>query len=97
LLTAQSSAVQIDLPTGDAAPPPLYPQRQPNTFAWQHPGAGIIHTLTITCPDPRLPDQRTFWQPFAWAGWHWDAGWLGLYFVIYIPAMYLSRRLLRVP
>jgi pyruvate,water dikinase len=96
-LSASPASVQFDLPTGDAAPPPLHPQRQPNGFAWQEPGAGIIKNITITCPDPRTPDELAFWRPFAWAGWHWDAGWMGLYFVVYFPAIYLARRLLRVP
>jgi uncharacterized membrane protein (DUF106 family) len=96
-LAAQSTSVLLDVPTGDAAPPPLHPQRHPNGFSIQLPGAGPIKYITLTCADPRSRDQRTFWRPFAWAGWHWDAGWLGLYFVAYLPVMWLSRRVLRVP
>jgi len=96
-LTAQAAWMPIEVPTGDASPPPLQIQRQPHGFSYQLPGAGVIRNLTLACPDPRGPDERAFWRPFAWAGWHWDAGWLGLYFVVYLPVMWLARRLLRVP
>ena len=96
-LSTQSGSVPFDVPTGDAAPPPLHPQRHPNGYSIQLPVAGPIRNLTLTCPEPRPRDERTFWRPFAWAGWRWDAGWLGLYFAVYFPVTWLARRVLRVP
>jgi uncharacterized membrane protein (DUF106 family) len=96
-LVTPTTALEIELPTGDAAPPPLERDRESNQFSYTRPGGGGIELLTITCPDPRLAEECVFWQPFIWLGWSWDAGWVGLYLVMYLPAMYLARRLLHVP
>ena len=55
---------------------------------------GSLRTLSVTYKQPT--DQPAFWQPFARFGWLWDAGWLWTYLIAYLPAMLLSKKLLKV-
>jgi hypothetical protein len=41
--------------------------------------------------------QPAFWVPSSGLGWSWDAGWLLLYIVVYLPVMLVSRWVLRLP
>ncbi len=38
-----------------------------------------------------------FFRPFQFLGWGWDAGWLIVYLAVYLPVMFLTKRVLRVP
>ncbi len=42
-------------------------------------------------------DKYPFFRPFAWLGWQWDAGWLIVYLAVYLPVMFLTKKVLRVP
>ncbi len=59
--------------------------------------ASVIKKVQVVYPRPAVP--RVFWRPFAWLGgkWGaWDAGWVWLYIVTYLPVLLLLRWLLRV-
>ena len=43
------------------------------------------------------PAEAPFLRPFHMLGWDWDSGWIALYIAIYLPVMFLTKRLLRVP
>ena len=54
-----------------------------------------IRSLKIVYPPPET--KRTFWTPLSIVGLgDWDLGWLGVYLVSYLPAMFVFRRLLSV-
>jgi hypothetical protein len=46
---------------------------------------------------PRSDQKQTFWKPVAYFGNQWDAGWLWLYLITYIPLMFLLKWLMRIP
>jgi phosphohistidine swiveling domain-containing protein len=56
-----------------------------------------LHRVTIAYTPGLAPAERIFAQPFAWAGWSWQAGWLWIYLFAYLPMMYAAKWLLRVP
>ncbi len=68
--------------------------RDPPTLAEQ-PGAGGIRTMRIATRGRTLADDLpgTFWAPVG--GFDW--GWLGVYLLAYLPVMFLTKHLLRVP
>ena len=53
-----------------------------------------IYSVTVQYPRPA--GRQVFWTPLAPFGWHWDLGWLGVYLLAYLPALWLTRRLLRL-
>ncbi len=57
---------------------------------------GPLHSLELI-PAPTESRSTAFWTPFKPFGFHWDLGWLGIYIITYIPLMFLTKRLLRVP
>jgi pyruvate,water dikinase len=57
---------------------------------------GGVATTTVVYPG-RQPYELIFFQPFAFAGWGWDIGWLGVYIITYVPAMFAAKWALRVP
>jgi len=59
-----------------------------------HDSKGIVSAKIV---HPRSDQKRTFWAPFAFAGKQWDAGWLTLYLIMYLPVMFGLKWLLRVP
>jgi pyruvate,water dikinase len=74
---------------GDRHPP------APETVASPRPNP--VRTLQIVYPRPNV--ARVFWRPFAMFGgkWGaWDAGWVWLYIVAYLPVLLVLRFLLRV-
>ena len=85
------------LATGDALPPRMKQPAGGGELVLVEKGRGVIGDVRMTYADTRLPEQRFFWRPLAWAGVNWDAGWLGLYMVSYLPAMFLAKRLFRLP
>jgi len=59
-------------------------------------GASPIRMVKVVYVEPKTQGGRAFWTPLAALGWPWDAGWLLLYIVVYLPAMLLCRRALRL-
>ncbi|MBA3937164.1 MAG: hypothetical protein H0X38_06870, partial [Planctomycetes bacterium] len=96
--------VEVPLVLGDASP------GEPLTFvpsgkfqgwrqiiSWNHQP---IHQVMVVAGDPgksaASAGSTAFFQPFRALGWQWDGGWIGLYLLAYLPAMFAARRLLRV-
>ncbi|MDL5045321.1 PEP/pyruvate-binding domain-containing protein [Oscillatoria amoena NRMC-F 0135] len=57
---------------------------------------GPVREVSIVYPGKR-PAELIFLAPFAQWGWGFDIGWLGVYLLAYVPLMFLSKLLLRVP
>ncbi len=92
---------EILVATGEAAPPLLGATNEgaARVVRWV-PGAldgTVVHEIKVSFLDERRAEEKIFWRPFAWMGWHWDVGWLGVYMVAYLPAMMVMKRVLRVP
>jgi pyruvate,water dikinase len=95
---ARGRPAEARVVTGLAAPPPLGAAEEAGgRVVRTTPRDGPVQSVAVHFVDPRRPEDRAFWRPFAWAGWRWDAGWLGLYLAVYIAAMVLLRRALRIP
>ncbi len=61
------------------------------------PAAGPVKRIVVLYQNAQATaSPPPFLRPFAWAGWNWDLGWIGFYIAIYVPAMLLAKRLLRV-
>ncbi|MBA3699626.1 MAG: hypothetical protein H0W78_12335 [Planctomycetes bacterium] len=64
------------------------------------PATGPIRDIIVITSDPTATassaQPEPFFQPFRALGWAWDMGWIVLYLVTYLPAMFLTRWLLRV-
>jgi len=56
-----------------------------------------VQRMRIAYKEQKTQGDGTFFQPFAFVGWHWDAGWLWTYIGVYLPVMLLFRWLLRIP
>jgi len=87
--TAFHAARESGSPGRTASIPPPQPERVAGQI-------GAIEEVRIVYP-PRHEKSRVFWRSFAWLGWHWDAGWLGVYIAAYVPVMLIAKRLLKVP
>jgi len=59
-----------------------------------HDAKGIVSAKIV---HPRSDQKRTFWAPLSWAGKPWDAGWLWLYLIVYLPVMFGLKWILGVP
>jgi phosphohistidine swiveling domain-containing protein/uncharacterized membrane protein (DUF106 family) len=59
-------------------------------------GVSPIRMVKVVYVEPKTQGGRAFWTPMAALGWPWDAGWLLLYIVVYLPAMLLCRWTLRL-
>ena len=66
-------------------------------------GAGEIRQVQIVYP--RANQKPVFWRPLAWLGngiplagklSAWDAGWVWLYILAYLPVLFVLRAVLRV-
>jgi hypothetical protein len=55
-----------------------------------------VRALRVAYAPDRVKDADSFWRPFAFLGWMWDAGWLGAYLAVYLPAFFLLRWLFRL-
>jgi hypothetical protein len=72
---------------GDAAPPAA-------TDVQAAPGSAL-RSLRLVYRGPA--QKKVFWAPLAWAGLpHFELGWLWVYLLVYLPAMFAARWLLRV-
>ena len=88
------AAVTLTAVLGDAAPPePKIVQGDPGTSLSE---VQIVYT--------GVPASG-FWKPFAGVtsksfvdrGWNqWEVGWLVVYLIAYLPAMFLARKMLRL-
>ena len=57
--------------------------------------SGPISSLKVVYP--RALQKNLFWAPFpSKSGSPWDFGWLGVYLLAYLPAMALTKKLLKV-
>lgn len=109
-LPSQPGLYTAHLATGNGSPVDLRiacgRQTLPQPLAITgHPDS--VDAVTVVNP-PKLADELIFCQPLAFIGnlapqsqWlfrvaSWDIGWLGLYLIGYLPAMFLSRLFLRV-
>jgi hypothetical protein len=89
-VTGGNDQLTINVTLGDRRPPgPLEIQNDA--------GRPIASVKAIHPPPPRKP---TFFAPFGFMGRsgisYWDVGWLGVYLLAYIPAMFLLRWILRI-
>jgi pyruvate,water dikinase len=66
----------------------------PEPLEIDHDAKGIVSAKIV---HPRSDQKRIFWAPFAWAGKPWDAGWLWLYMIVYLPVMFGCKWILGVP
>jgi phosphohistidine swiveling domain-containing protein len=89
LTTPGNTSHTLDLVVGDAAPP--------SPRAIEPNSAGPVHELSVEYREARVRGDRIFWAPFARFGWSWDAGWLGVYLIVYLPVMFALRFILRLP
>jgi rifampicin phosphotransferase len=80
------------------------PQEIPIVFGISHPpvaadfthDGGSLHSLSVQYPRPL--NQRVFWNPLkAIGGPGWDFGWLGVYLLSYLVAMFTFKTVLRIP
>jgi uncharacterized membrane protein (DUF106 family) len=88
---------QATFGTGDRLAPPLKITSENEERHFLVHGQGVVQDLRVAYTDSRPAAERAFWRPYGWAGWGWDAGWLALYLVFYLPTMVLCKKLLRIP
>ncbi|MGE5609586.1 MAG: hypothetical protein ACM359_10060, partial [Bacillota bacterium] len=87
LWTKGSPPLMLNVVLGDAHPP------QSTEIAG--PSNGPLRSLKVTYDPPH--QKRVFWMPLAiLGGSHWDAGWLLVYLLAYLPVMFGLKWLLRV-
>ncbi len=86
-VVADDERLELAVVLGDETPPTA-------TEATGAP-AGILRSLKIVYPLPK--EKRIFCQPLAGLGWSLKLGWLWVYLLIYLPLMYLTKWLARVP
>jgi pyruvate,water dikinase len=89
LRTAGAAPAVLTLVAGDAVPPA--------PRALETSESGTVRAFSVEYREARVRGDRIFWAPFARFGWSWDAGWLGVYLVAYLPLMFLLRFALRLP
>ena len=93
LVTAETQGASLSVPVilGNAAPPDM-----PEVAG---DDGSPLRSIRVTYP--RSEEKRTFWTPLAFTGIekvkNWDAGWLGVYLVAYIPLMFILRFALKLP
>ncbi len=94
---------RIPLALGDDATPPQVelverPAQPAKLLQVVRPvDSPVIRVVVLYQESQATAKPPPFVRPFAWAGWDWDMGWIMLYIVVYVPAMLLVKRLLRVP
>ena len=94
---------RIPLMLGEEFPPPQVelierPAQPAKLLPVIHPASGPIQRVVVLYQEHQATAKPPpFVRPFAWVGWDWDMGWIMLYIVVYVPAMLLVKRLLRVP
>jgi len=88
VVTEHGSALEADIVLGDSHPP-----SESEVFPTDPEG---LLSARIAYPPRERP--ATLWAPLAPFGRpDWDAGWLIIYLLAYLPAMFLCRWLLRIP
>ena len=81
-----SQSLRLSIVLGDRRPPaPVRVDGDPTS---------PIRSAAIVYPPPEI--KRILWAPLAWLGNdQWDAGWLLIYLVAYLPVMFTLRWILR--
>jgi rifampicin phosphotransferase len=89
-ITAGQDRLTLPITLGNRHAPPTSEITQPA-------GHPVTSLKAIYAPPPRKP---TFFAPFGFLGRsslaYWDIGWLGVYLLAYVPAMFLLRWALRI-
>jgi pyruvate,water dikinase len=94
---AGGEPVEVHLTIGDASPP------EPTEDLGDGKLVQVVRAADAHSPVKYVKvtyeqrPQPAFWAPFSGLGWSWDAGWLLLYIVVYLPVMLVSRWVLRLP
>jgi hypothetical protein len=90
---AAGEAAPIEVVIGDTDPPSTQ----------QYTGEGVIRSLKVVYPKPTT--EASFLRPLGWVGsdsalaqrlGRFDLGWIGLYIVVYLPALLAARAILKV-
>ncbi len=96
-------AVEVVLATGNDQPPePKEDLGDGKPVQVLRPGDADspIQSVKVTWSEKKEQGQDKFWAPLAaWEGsaWSkWDIGWLLLYIMVYVPAMFVLRWVLRL-
>ncbi|HVT81958.1 MAG TPA: PEP/pyruvate-binding domain-containing protein [Phycisphaerae bacterium] len=93
MATTDSTTARLTAVLGDDNPP------EPSHLT----ATGPIRELRLTYA--KDPQQRIFWRPFAFLGnasgslakiGNWDAGWVWLYVIAYLPVLFGTRAVLKV-
>jgi pyruvate,water dikinase len=87
VVVADGVRIPVSIAIGESTPP------QTTIFVGD---AASIQEVKVMYP-LRPETQQIFWQPLKFMGWEWDAGWLGVYILAYVPAMFAAKFGLRIP
>ena len=101
IATDKSPALVTHVVLGDRSPPEphedLGDTKGPVQVARPADAKSPLQLVRLVYKEQLTQSGKTFWQPFERLGWHWSAGWLLTYIAVYLPLMFLFRRLLRIP
>ena len=90
LATAHTEPISFHLVLGDSYPP------EPKQISFD--ADSPIRSVQMIYHEQKTQAGPVFFAPFKTLGWpNWDAGWLLTYIAVYLPVMFLLRRLLRIP
>ena len=56
-----------------------------------------VELVKVAYRERLVKDANVFWQPIEWMVASWLPGWLIVYLLVYLPAMFLLKWILRVP
>jgi hypothetical protein len=96
-----AEAVQTYLVLGDRYPPQVREDtgdgKGPVQTARPQGAQSPIQLVKVKYVEAKTQGGDVFWAPLSFLGRpDWDAGWLSLYLVVYLPIMFICRWLLRV-
>lgn len=96
--TAGQPPLIADVVLGDGYTPVVFTieNGKPYQLVTAADPSSSVRALRVAYAPDRVKDADSFWRPFAFLGWMWDAGWLGAYLAVYLPAFFLLRWLFRL-
>jgi pyruvate,water dikinase len=100
VVAAGGNTMEVPLVMGNAAPPPLnveVDEKGNRVWTILPKEKGPIQAVKVRYTDSRRAESGAFFAPFAKLGWGTDFGWLGVYLVVYIVALFAARFVLRIP